>query len=400
MSQNLQCIHTVASIATDADGSTKVCCMSSQRFFDNDRALNLSVDPIEKSWLHPLRSEIVNALEKGEQHPNCELCWAEERAGKASKRIRDNKVYENVEPRKDQPIILDLKLGHLCNLKCRTCGSHSSSKWIEEEHHTGTGGSSTLEAYRSHFQSYKSSFSEENPLWDTMTAWSKNIIHFDFYGGEPMLINRHWEALKRSVESGSSKVQTVKYNTNGTIFPDKNIHLYKHFKGLDVSISIDGIGERFTYIRHPAKWEDVTKNLTLWKNFVDELDIPFKAVNICLTISLLNLYYIDECIEKFLDMGFGIFLNLVHMPDYLSIQNFPQDLKDKISDKLDSRLKNSPKHPEVLEILKYMNQSKANNELWETFCRKTAIHDTYRQESFKKTFPEYVEFLGHRFKGE
>ena len=28
---------------------------------------------------------------------------------------------------------VDLKLGNLCNLKCRICGSWSSSKWAKEE---------------------------------------------------------------------------------------------------------------------------------------------------------------------------------------------------------------------------------------------------------------------------
>ena len=30
-------------------------------------------------------------------------------------------------------MFLDLKLGNICNLKCRICGAWSSNKWAQEE---------------------------------------------------------------------------------------------------------------------------------------------------------------------------------------------------------------------------------------------------------------------------
>lgn len=397
MKKNLNCIHAVASLATEADGSTKICCLSLHRFSDRGRVLNLSQDSIEKSWNNPLRSEITEALEKGEEHPNCELCWSEEKAGRGSKRTRDNNLYAGIEIRNDQPVILDLKLGHLCNLKCRTCGTHSSSKWIEEEFATSGQSESDLPYFKQKFESYQTSFSQDNPMWGVLNGWSKNVSHFDFFGGEPMLIARHWDVLKKCVESGSSASQTIHYNTNGTIFPEKHSDLYRHFKGLNVSISLDGIGKRFEYMRHPAKWDLILRNLEKWRELMEGLEIPETDLHVCLTVSLLNLYYLDESIEEFSKMGLGLYLNLVHWPDYLSIQNLPDPLKQRMFEKLDRCLLGSPKQPDIRGLANFMQQKESNPTLWREFLTKTRVHDDYRKESFRDVFSEYVEFLGPHF---
>ena len=76
----------------------------------------------------------------GEKPVTCNRCWQEEDAGRASKRIyskirlkelADQVDYANDTP--DQLWFVDLKLGNICNLKCRICGSWSSSKWAQEE---------------------------------------------------------------------------------------------------------------------------------------------------------------------------------------------------------------------------------------------------------------------------
>ena len=49
-----------------------------------------------------------------------------------SKRMISN-IKFGVDTTKKNLKFLDLKLGNICNLKCRICGSWSSSKWAQEE---------------------------------------------------------------------------------------------------------------------------------------------------------------------------------------------------------------------------------------------------------------------------
>jgi sulfatase maturation enzyme AslB (radical SAM superfamily) len=57
--------------------------------------------------------------------------------------------------------------------------------------------------------------------------------------------------------------------------------------------SIDGVGQRFEYLRWPAKWDQVIKNiLWLWKHAPDNVEF---GVNI--TISQLNNHYLTEIVD-------------------------------------------------------------------------------------------------------
>jgi len=78
----------------------------------------------------------------GEKPEACKKCWAEEDAGRNSKRLNAKSNmeylknigeinYHDLEPK--NIYYMDLKLGNICNFQCRICGSHSSNKLINEE---------------------------------------------------------------------------------------------------------------------------------------------------------------------------------------------------------------------------------------------------------------------------
>ena len=45
-----------------------------------------------------------------------------------------------------------------------------------------------------------------------------NPKRIDFYGGEPWLIQEHWDTLSKMVELGYSKDCIIPHITNGTVF--------------------------------------------------------------------------------------------------------------------------------------------------------------------------------------
>ena len=73
-----------------------------------------------------------------------------------------------------------------------------------------------------------------------------------FTGGEPFMIEEHFELLRRTVEAGHADHISLHYNTNGTIRPPQKIFdLWKEFKSCEVMFSIDGTFKKFEYMRHP-----------------------------------------------------------------------------------------------------------------------------------------------------
>ena len=121
------------------NGTVKPCCMYKDTLKKpNGQEYLIQTDDIQDILQSDELNEIKQRFLSGTQPRGCHRCWMEEISGKDSKRIRDNQKYQNLineavifdEPK---PRYLDLKLGNICNLKCRICGPQYSSRWISEQ---------------------------------------------------------------------------------------------------------------------------------------------------------------------------------------------------------------------------------------------------------------------------
>ena len=95
----------------------------------------------------------------------------------------------------------------------------------------------------------------------------------DFYGGEPWLIQEHWDTLSKMVELGYSKDCILHYTTNGTVFKSKQVDLLKQTKTVSIQLSIDGIGNRFEYQRYPGKWSVIENNIKRFCSCVNTVSL-------------------------------------------------------------------------------------------------------------------------------
>jgi MoaA/NifB/PqqE/SkfB family radical SAM enzyme len=108
-------------------------------------------------------------------------------------------------------------------------------------------------------------------------------------GGEPML-NFRSETMLKNLNSD----QLVRVHFNGTVMPKQSfLDESARFTNIQYCFSIDGAGERFEYLRWPAKWPEVVENI-LWLVETAPSNIGF-AVNV--TISQLNKEYYTEIID-------------------------------------------------------------------------------------------------------
>jgi len=108
-------------------------------------------------------------------------------------------------------------------------------------------------------------------------------------GGEPML-NFSSESMLENLRSD----QNVRVHFNGTVMPRQSfMDQSARFKQIQYCFSIDGVGERFEYLRWPAQWDRVVQNV-LWLVETAPDNVRF-SVNI--TISQLSRYYQDEIVD-------------------------------------------------------------------------------------------------------
>jgi len=388
------CILPFTSLSVEADGEVKICCMSSDRLEING---NKSINDysLEDFWNCDQINEVRDALNNNEYHPNCKLCWTEEKVERNSKRIRDNKEHDKLlDNDLSQPQILDLNLGNKCNIACRTCGTHSSTGWLEEEIFFSNDWEKNEIRKRTDHTS--KCFSKKNSIWNTLDKWQPKVKHFDFYGGEPMIIQEQWDLIEKSVDKGYAKHQRVHYNTNGTVFRTEYLQWLKEFGWVDIQFSIDGIEDRFEFMRYPAKWKRVFNNIKKYMALRDEQPETVSA-GVCLTISNFNVYYIDEVVNFFEKQNIGVYLNLVHWPNHQNITNIPTEVKKKIEEKVRNGLKNIPTewyaHYGLDNIMNFMNSTKYNIDEYNKWINEIKDHDNYRKQDFTKIFEDYAKIL-------
>jgi len=376
------CILPWISLESGAAGLVKPCCMYNINMTnENNQEFNLKTDTLDTAWNSEYYRNLRQQFLNGEKPQGCTRCWKEEASGKTSKRIRDNARFKHhiTQDTIDNPQIkyLDLKLGNICNLKCRICGTHSSSKWIAEQQHYDREDNKDHEHIRHNWPETNKTF------WQELEQLLPTLEYIDFTGGEPFLIKEQFELLKFCVDKGYAKNIGIHYNTNATQMPtDALENIWPHFKSVDVQFSIDGIGAHFEYQRHPAKWKTATEILQTFKNKQSK---QF-TVGICHTINVFNVYYIPEFLKWAEQFGIGVYLNSLHYPNHYNVQCLPLIAKKRISD----RLKDHP-NTNVKTFIDYMNQDVDGYHDWMKFISWTERKDKFRNEKFANTFSELAE---------
>jgi MoaA/NifB/PqqE/SkfB family radical SAM enzyme len=367
--------------------------MSTLKFVTDTGDETLNKASILEFWNSKSRAKLIDDLDNGVQIPECSSCWKEEAAGKESKRLRDNKIYQNKELVKDMlPTVVDLSLGNLCNIKCRICSPWHSTPWLMEELKIRNPPNPKEYLNQPRWLSFKESFDRNNDyFWVDIIKLLPNAEKFDFAGGEPMYIEKHWDIIKMCVDKGWSKNQHVHYNTNGTIYPEKYMNLLEQFKIVDIQVSSDGVTDKFEYLRHPAKWNEVENNLNKFIEAKNKSKTDW-LLSVCVSISAFNVYYFFETFEHYASKGLGMYINLVH--DDRGAKILPPELKKIVIKKLmeaESTYQPEKWIEERNMICNHLNNSEYDDHKWKEFWKEIKVRDNIRNESFENTFPEFFQ---------
>jgi hypothetical protein len=377
------CVLADMGLSTQNGGYTSMCNQSRVWFVDgNNDLIRLDEHTLEDAWASPTRKEIVAALKNGQQHNNCQDCWDEEAAGRKSKRLISNEEFADVEAT-DHPRVIMLKPGNLCNLACRHCNPHTSSRWIQDYFKI----ESTEKVYSTYLEQFRGaqqSFSPESSSWDILKVWSKDIVHYTLYGAEPLLIQQLWDLLETASQQPNANLVDIRINTNGTIWRDEYYETFSRFRSVDIEISVDGIGAQFEYMRYPAKWENVELNLDRYQQLAKTN--PNVTLNVMATVSLLNIYYADDIWNYFDQRGISCGFNVLHRPLHLNMRIAPELTKQAIALKLN----NTAAAGLIPQLMMPVNDSL---NLLKEFWRVTSGYDQLRHENFADTFSEVYQLL-------
>ena len=161
-------------------------------------------------------------------------------------------------------ISFDYRFNNLCNFKCRMCGDMLSSSWEAEsrKHKTWTKESQPWMA--SPLREQITKFQDTQVVKEFVEAIeTKTIKEIYWCGGEPLMWDMHWNAMKRIIELGFAKEVYVRYNTNLSRTSFKGIKLFDllpEFQDWQICSSLDGTGEVGEYIRDGLNYEQWLEN--------------------------------------------------------------------------------------------------------------------------------------------
>lgn len=398
MDNSLYCINLDSSLRVESSGVCRSCCLQKVIYHDeNETSFNVKNHTFEEILDNKIRKQIIEDLKNGIKHPACNVCWDEEDAGKRSKREIDNRRFRKIDnqyyrEKNFGPSQLDISLSNVCNLKCRTCNIHSSSFWKEETWDLELYDKTKIQGraqYNDFLSRYTRSFESDSLFWNEFVKNIPNVSSIQFYGGEPFLVKKQWEIIQKIVEMGYDKFISIEYNINGTLLDLSKLQLLKNFKRVNIDFSLDGIHDRLHYLRYPAKHDSIIQNLKTLYNLKDN----FKnlTIGVCHTISILNVYYIEEIFNEYNRFVDNIYLNLVHNPEYYCIANIPDNIKFKIISHIQSIPDEIVPQHKSIEVINFMKSHKFNENNWRECWRKTKLHDNYRVQDYVTIFPEYTE---------
>jgi MoaA/NifB/PqqE/SkfB family radical SAM enzyme len=331
----------------------------------------------------------------GERPQTCRKCWNEERGGRTSKRMHTldrlkHSITDTEWTADAKPLMfLDLKLGNICNLKCRICGPWSSSQFATEEINQLP----REEQKSSHaYQMLRAGAwpRENEQFWQQIDSVLTDICYIEFTGGEPFMIDEHFDMLQGIVDRGIADQVEIHYNTNGTQYPARGQEIWRHFKTVEIAFSIDDIGARFEYQRTNADWGVVLDNITSFQYLKTQM--PNLQLQCCSTVNVFNVRYIDELARWIVLQGFNfVYWNMMHDAWYFSIATLPDTAKAGITEHL--RVADVPlKYREEFDrIIDFMNTGASTDGFM--LRMKIADLDRKRNQNLQDVEPELATLI-------
>lgn len=380
----LTCKVPWVSITLAGNGDIKPCCV-----YKGGGPSIHNGDTIDSAWkdLDHLREKFI----KGEKPDSCVQCWQrEESLGHSRRTWYDDKIqnwpgtYElNPEMRLRH---MDLNFGNTCNLKCRMCGTWGSTAWYKDE----------AKLAKIDKNKFDRALQIDPPTIIPASYWKDkkdmfaSLERIDFKGGEPLMQDGMYDFLEYLVEWGYAENIMIAYTSNGTKTPERLKELWPKFKKVKLTISIEGTGKLYEYIRggEIQTQEQLVENIH-WFDQFDNLSGSFNSA-----IQIYNIFDLNNILEFMRDTVNASkkwhrdpdsfkFDCMVTNPSYLDITIMPDGLKKKAVKIIEE------KNYKSLNIIKnsLLNSSYDRNK-WKLFIEYTKALDKMRNTNVLDVVPE------------
>lgn len=319
------------SVHVDTDGYLTPCCLFVHP--DDKKTKIDQVNHISEVLFNEFQ-EYRDQLSTGVWPKGCNQCQFAEEEGRYSKRQQDMWMVDGglIKTPLEQVNLeyLQLKTGRLCNLKCTICSPACSTSIATELLQNG-------KLTRKQYDIYQKDIAWSYDLNEYKKMNSElGYFRIDIAGGEPLMNKTHFEWLDQLENPVSTQLL---YNTNGTQTPTrKEIEIWKKFRGIWLTFSIDGIGKKFEELRVGAKWDQVLENLKYCQEEIIAKEFNLETCN-CSVVATISKFNVKDVFEIYYTITDNIKFNhnepinfnYLYYPEHLACHNMSKfDIEDTI----------------------------------------------------------------------
>ena len=399
------CTAPWTALSVAASGGVRPCCLFSSSSEEIAHSNLRAGDTLQSAWdkLAPIRQDFID----GKRPSSCNVCWTRDDVLGNSRIQWYDKVLNNVDISSVdftntnplfRPFQMDFNFSNKCNLKCRMCGSWGSTAWFKEETQLNK---ISLQKRGNPYKRGASSFNltpnfNDISVLTNNPEYFTNLIRIDFKGGEPLMHDDMYIFLEYLIKHDLAKNMEICYTTNGTKTPKILKELWPHFKKIGLSISMDGTGDVYEYIRggNIMTLSELENSIRFFDQF-ENLKGGFNT-----TISTYNIFNMDSILDwtdtlkqkninRFTnnarELAFGC---MVTSPAYLSIQNMVPELKLIALKKIEKY-----NYRNLFSLKLSLSDQEYNPNEWNTFIDFTNDLDKLRNTDIKKIVPELIPYF-------
>lgn len=340
----IYCPSMWKSVHVDTDGYLTPCCLFIHKEDKKSKLIDIQhAETILQEEFQEYRDQLSNGIWPS----GCNQCKFAEEEGRDSKRQQDMWMLHNgtmQTPPEDVSLeYLQLKTGRLCNLRCTICTPACSTAIATELLRT-----KKLDRYTYDRLNEEIAWSYDVEQYKKLNPGENGYFRIDIAGGEPLLNKTHFEWLD---QISNPEKTILLYNTNGTQRPSrKEIDIWKKFKGIILSFSIDSYGDKFEKLRVGAKWDQVLDNLKYCQEEIisKEFDLSISNVSVVMTVSKMNvrdaitLYKILNQYVRFNNSN-PLNFNYLYYPDNMACHNMSREELEEVIALYDAEIPSLPK---------------------------------------------------------
>ena len=269
----------------------------------------------------------------------CIACKKKEQSGKSRRMYFWDKLDEDVKrgsiknSATSKPDIryLDFTISNKCDLACIHCNPFVSTGWTKDGKKLNKEAPDYWDQAKIGYHGVTDMKFLDNLFADP--EYFRNLQWVALRGGEPLYDESCKAILQWFIDQGLAKNIMLDISTNATVFDEDFQEIFKHFKHIELLISIEAVDELYSVIRGGKyTFEELENNIEKFYTY-DNIEVVFAV-----TVMSTNIFGLDKVWkwfkEKHEHRASISMSNVVVNPGYLNIAYLPEELKYIMYDKL------------------------------------------------------------------